>query len=141
MATVLTFGHGTASREQLSALLEEAGVRLVVDVRRFPGSRRHPHVARDAMAVWLPAAGVDYRWEQALGGRRRLPADAAKDAGGSDDWWRVAAFRAYAAHTRTDEFGAALERLMAAEPSGRPATAASSRSRAAPNSSVRVWAA
>jgi uncharacterized protein (DUF488 family) len=106
--TLLTFGHGTADQEQLSTLLTAAGVRLVVDVRRFPGSRRHPHTATAEMERWLPALGVGYRWEPRLGGRRRVPAEQA----GSDPWWKVEAFRAYAAHTRTDEFRNALAELL-----------------------------
>lgn len=69
---VLTFGHGAAGQDELTALVQQAEIGLVVDVRRFPGSRRHPHAARDEMQVWLPAAGVGYRWEPRLGGRRRL---------------------------------------------------------------------
>lgn len=106
--TVLTFGHGTASRDKLSSLLADAGVELVVDVRSFPGSRRNPDVLRDALAEWLPAAGIEYRWEPALGGRRR--ADSESDA---DSWWRVEAFRAYATHARTPEFRDGLQRLLA----------------------------
>lgn len=105
---MLTVGHGTATREQLTELLVGAGVRLVVDVRRFPGSRRHAHVAADQLEQWLPAAGIAYRWEPRLGGRRRIP----QDAMDADPWWRVEAFRAYAAHTRTDEFQAALAELL-----------------------------
>lgn len=93
------------------ALLRSTSVRLVVDVRRFPGSRRHPHVASDAMARWLPEAGVEYRWEPRLGGRRTVPA--AERADEVDTWWQVAAFRAYAAHTRTDEFRSAMTDLLA----------------------------
>lgn len=105
---MLTFGHGTATQEELTALLLGAKVGRVVDVRRFPGSRRHPHVATDRLARWLPAAGIDYRWDVDLGGRRRLPADE-PDA---DPWWRVEAFRAYAAHTRTPDFRDAVGRLL-----------------------------
>ena len=67
-------GHGTLPVADVAALLTGAGVQELVDVRRFPGSRVHPHVSRDALAQWLPAAGVAYRWEPRLGGRRRLPA-------------------------------------------------------------------
>jgi uncharacterized protein (DUF488 family) len=98
---LLTFGHGTASPDQLLALLTGAGVRLVVDVRRYPGSRRSPELAREAMSTWMPEAGVEYCWEPRLGGRRRLPAG---HDDSMDDWWRVTSFRAYAAHMRTDEF-------------------------------------
>lgn len=109
---LLTVGHGTLALDDLVGLLRAADVRLVVDVRRFPGSRRLPHVARDALAASLPAAGVAYRWEERLGGRRS-GADGTRDA-----WWQVAAFRAYAAHTRTAEFRAGLADLLAdvAEP-------------------------
>nr|WP_297424464.1 DUF488 domain-containing protein [uncultured Actinotalea sp.] len=108
--TLLTFGHGTADAELIVELLRGAGVRALVDVRRFPGSRRNPHVARDELARWLPDAGVDYRWEPRLGGRRRAPGD---DGDSPDTWWRVAAFRAYAAHTRTEEFRAGMADLLA----------------------------
>ncbi len=105
--TLLTFGHGAATQDELVTLLLGADVALVVDVRRFPGSRRHPHVHRDEMAQWLPSHGVDYRWEERLGGRRRREADDA-----SDGWWQVEAFRAYAAHMRSAEFGDAMADLL-----------------------------
>lgn len=105
---LLTFGHGTAEQAQITELLRGAGAGLVVDVRRFPGSRRNPHVAREAMSRWLPDAGIDYRWEPRLGGRRAM-----SDRPGPDTWWQVEAFRAYAAHTRTPEFRAAITDLLA----------------------------
>ena len=110
MGQLLTLGHGTLDRDALTTLLTDAGVGLLVDVRRFPGSRHNPEVGRDALADWLPEAGIDYRWEERLGGRRRRDKDADPDA---DRWWRVEAFRAYAAHTRTPEFLAALDDLAA----------------------------
>jgi uncharacterized protein (DUF488 family) len=84
-------------------------VDAIVDVRRFPGSRVNPDVRRDAMAEWLPAAGIGYRWEERLGGRRRLPPGEPV----ADAWWTVAQFAAYAAHTRTPEFAAALDAVLA----------------------------
>ena len=107
-AGLVTFGHGTADQQRLGDLLRAAGVGHVVDVRRFPGSRRHPHTASDQLAAWLPAHGIAYRWEPRLGGRRRVPPEDA----GADPWWRVEAFAAYAAHTRTDEFRAAVAELL-----------------------------
>jgi len=69
-AHLLTVGHGTLSEDDLRRLLLGAGVRLVVDVRRLPGSSRHPQVGRAALEGWLPEAGIAYRWCEPLGGRR-----------------------------------------------------------------------
>jgi uncharacterized protein (DUF488 family) len=116
---LLSVGHGTADREGLAALLRSAGVSDVVDVRRFPGSRRNPDVATDAMAQWLPEAGIAYRWDPRLGGRRRVP----QDAPDVDRWWRVEAFRGYAAHMRTAEFTEGLDALVATATGAAGATA------------------
>ena len=105
---LLTVGHGPDDRARLGDRLAAAGVEELVDVRRFPGSRHNPDVGRDALASWLPAQGIGYRWEQRLGGRRRLPAGEQA----VDDWWTVAQFAAYAAHTRTPEFTAALDDVL-----------------------------
>ncbi|WP_346622339.1 DUF488 domain-containing protein [Blastococcus montanus] len=106
---LLTVGHGPEDRHRLGDRLTSAGVGLVVDVRRFPGSRTNPDARREELAGWLPAAGVGYRWEERLGGRRRLPPGDPV----ADDWWTVAQFAAYAAHTRTPEFAAALDQVLA----------------------------
>ncbi len=105
---LLTVGHGPEDRVRLGARLAAAGVECLVDVRRFPGSRNNPDVGRDALAAWLPDAGIRYRWEERLGGRRRLPPGQPV----ADGWWTVAQFAAYAAHTRTAEFAAALDDVL-----------------------------
>lgn len=105
---LLTGGHGRLDRDALSELLCSAGVESVVDIRRYPASRANPDVSREAMSAWLPQAGIAYRWEERLGGRRRLPPDAPRE----DPWWRVEQFAAYAAYTRTDPFNAALADVL-----------------------------
>ena len=105
---LLTVGHGPDDRDRLGARLSGAGVTSLVDVRRFPGSRNNPDVRREALEEWLPASGIGYRWEERLGGRRRLPPGEPV----ADGWWTVAQFAAYAAHTRTPEFTAALDEVL-----------------------------
>jgi uncharacterized protein (DUF488 family) len=68
---LFTVGHGAESREGLAALLVGAKIVAVVDVRSAPGSRRHPQFARQELEIWLPEAGIAYRWEPDLGGFRR----------------------------------------------------------------------
>ncbi|MFG2088576.1 MULTISPECIES: DUF488 family protein [unclassified Spirillospora] len=103
---LVTFGHGTAGREELARLLRGAGVPAVVDVRTAPGSRRNPDVQRTALEEWLPAEGIGYRWEKRLGGFRRAEPDS------PDTFWRNDSFRGYAAHTRDPGFVAAMDELL-----------------------------
>lgn len=106
---LLTVGHGSLSADGLADLLTAAGVATLVDIRRFPGSRGRPYLLAENLAVSLPAAGVAYRSDTRLGGRRTLPPGTPS----ADPWWTVEAFRAYAAHTRTEEFAAGLADLLA----------------------------
>lgn len=114
---LFTVGHGSLDRHQLGGLLTGAGVHALVDVRRFPASRSNADARREELSRWLPVLGIGYRWDQRLGGRRRLPAGEVS----LDPWWTVPAFRAYAAHTRTLEFVAALDDVMVQAASGRVA--------------------
>lgn len=107
MVSLLTVGHGTLPADEFAQLVTDAGVQLVVDVRSFPASRRHPQFGREAMERWLPDAGVAYRWEPRLGGRRRARPDSAHVA------LRVPAFQGYADHMETAEFAAALDETLA----------------------------
>lgn len=77
-----------------------------MDVRRFPGSRRHPQFAREALSRALEQAGIAYRHEPGLGGRRNPL------AGSPNGAWRNEGFRGYADHMATPEFAAALGRLL-----------------------------
>lgn len=102
---VVTAGHGRLDADELAGLLQRAGVRVVADVRRFPGSRRHPQFAREAMARWLPAAGIAYEWLPELGGRRSGSPASPNTA------LREPPLRAYADHMATEEFARGIGRL------------------------------
>lgn len=105
---LLTVGHGTASQQQLTDLLTGAGVVEVVDVRRSPGSRRHPHVGRAELERWLPAAGIDYRWDERLGGRR------SRRPGSPHTALSDPAMQGYADHLDGSEFRTAVAEVVAA---------------------------
>jgi uncharacterized protein (DUF488 family) len=104
---LLTFGHGTASAEQMVSLLHGAGITVLVDVRTAPGSRRHPHVARNELRRWLPEAGISYRWDKRLGGLRAPEADS------PDVAFDVDSLRGYAGHMRSPDFLTAVDHLLA----------------------------
>ena len=105
--TFWTIGHGNRSIEEFLALLKEAEVACLVDVRAYPASRRHPQFAREALEQSLATAGIGYLWEgSALGGRRKPAKESPHVA------LRNPGFRAYADHMMSGEFGAAHERLV-----------------------------
>lgn len=111
MDTLWTVGHGTLDGPGVARLVAGAGIAAIVDVRRYPGSRRDPSVAREALGPTLREHGVGYRWDERLGGRRGRP------AGSPDTALRDRSFAGYAAHMRTPEFtDAVAELLAAAEP-------------------------
>jgi hypothetical protein len=105
--TVWTIGHSTRSSDELRSVLTGHDIELVADVRRFPGSRRLPQFAVDALARELGESGILYHWIAALGGRRRPAATTSVNEG-----WRHPAFRAYADHVATEEFAHGLEELF-----------------------------
>jgi uncharacterized protein (DUF488 family) len=105
---VNTIGHGVRPAEELVETLLEAGVETLVDVRRFPGSRRNPQFGREALAATLGDAGIAYRHAVELGGR--LSGEPGAERFGCI---RVAAFRSYAARMGTREWQDALAGILA----------------------------
>jgi uncharacterized protein (DUF488 family) len=82
-------------------------VRFLVDVRRYPGSRRHPWFARAPLAAALAARGIEYLHEPDLGGRRAPRPDSPNTG------LRNESFRAYADHMESAAFREALARVLA----------------------------
>jgi uncharacterized protein (DUF488 family) len=105
---VWTIGHGARPAAELVETLVAAGVRTLVDVRRFPSSRRHPQFNRDALAAVLEQNGIRYRHADELGGRR-------SGEPGEERFSCVAtpAFRSYAARMGRPEFADALASALA----------------------------
>lgn len=104
-------------------MLRAAAVGTLLDVRRFPGSRRHPQFGQDALAASLAEDGIDYEWHgETLGGRRTSRAQASGSgsagrsaasprAGSRHTALREAAFAGYADHMDSPPFRAAVESL------------------------------
>ena len=103
--TVHTVGHSTRTIDALIELQRAHAIELLVDVRRWPVSRRYPHFNRALLAVSLKASDIEYLWRGDLGGFRK-PASDSRNTG-----WRVAAFRAYADFMLTDEFDKIMKEM------------------------------
>jgi uncharacterized protein (DUF488 family) len=104
--TVWTAGHSNLALDHFLSMLSQAGIEALVDVRRYPLSRRNPQFNHDDLAASLAAKGIEYRHEPALGGRRKPLADSFNQALRNDG------FRGFADYMATDEFLHALGTLV-----------------------------
>jgi uncharacterized protein (DUF488 family) len=106
MITIWTIGHSTRTAEKIGEILLAHEIKVLVDVRSFPGSRRFPQFNREALRESLREIGIEYRHEPRLGGRRKPRADTHNTA------WKNASFRAYADHIESEEFRRGVEELL-----------------------------
>jgi uncharacterized protein (DUF488 family) len=103
--TIWTIGHSTHAFEKFIGMLKSFGVKCLVDIRRYPGSKRYPHFNKASLELSLAADNIMYVHEVDLGGRRVAKKDSKNTA------WRVSAFKGYADYMETDQFRAAVQRL------------------------------
>ncbi len=107
MRSIWTVGHSNHPLEKFLEILKAHRIERVIDVRRFPGSRRWPHFSAARLSDSLPASGIEYVGMPDLGGRRKANPDSPHTA------WRVEAFRGYADFMDTPAFAASLQRVEA----------------------------
>lgn len=108
MKTVYTIGHSTLTITEFLLALDFYEIKILVDIRRFPVSRKYPQFNQENLKNSVEAAGIKYIHLLDLGGRRKAKLDS-KNTG-----WRNEYFRAYADYMETDAFESAaneLERL------------------------------
>ena len=105
--TIWTIGHGNRATCELMQMLKEAGVECLVDVRSYPGSRKHPHFARAGLESALPVQDLKYVWDGvALGGFRKPKSDSRHVGLRSDG------FRGYADYMESTAFQSGIRALI-----------------------------
>src|SRR6266480_135271 len=103
---IWTIGHSTRAIDDFISLLEENEIKLLVDVRAWPGSKRYPQFNKDALKESLNAQGIHYEHFPELGCKRKSKPDSRNTA------WRNASFRGYADYMETEQFQKGIERLL-----------------------------
>jgi len=106
ISQIWTVGHSTRTIDEFVAALESHGIKLLVDVRSLPGSKRYPQFNKEALSASLHKVGIRYEHFLELGGRRKAPPNSRNIA------WRNASFRGYADYMETEEFQKGIERLV-----------------------------
>ncbi len=104
---VYTIGHSTHSFDDFVQMLRSFNIKVLADVRRFPGSRKYPQFNKENIETALKKNGIAYTHLEALGGRRKVQKDS------KNDLWRNDAFRGYADYMETGVFEQAVEELEA----------------------------
>jgi uncharacterized protein (DUF488 family) len=104
---MMTIGHSTLEIEAFLRALKENGCTTLVDVRRYPGSRRHPQFGQVRLFASLEETGIRAVWREGLGGRRPARKDSVNTG------WTNESFRGYADYMQTAEFAREIEWLMA----------------------------
>lgn len=105
---LFTIGHSSRTFDDFLSLLREFEISSLVDIRRFPGSRKFPHFNRQSLEATLPASGIEYLWLEDLGGRRSDP-DVSKSL---NPGLKSPGFRHYADYMQTEQFRSAVNRLL-----------------------------
>lgn len=103
-----TVGHSNHTSDEFTESLHAHGIELVVDVRRLPGSSRHPQFDEDALSSILTEAGIRFRRAQGLTGRRPADKHVPPEV---NAWWKNQSFHNYADHALSDDFRRALAEL------------------------------
>ena len=106
MMRIWTIGHSTRTIDEFISLLKENEIKLLVDVRAFPGSKRYPQFNKEPLAQSLNAHGIRYEHFPELGGKRKSKPDSRNTA------WRNTSFRGYADYMETEQFQKGIERLL-----------------------------
>lgn len=105
---IYSVGHGSRSEAALLEILHAHAIALLVDVRAYPASRRHPQFSRGNLEGQLKESGIRYLWlGDALGGFRKARDTSAHAA------LHPSALRGYAEHMGSDEFREGIKRLLA----------------------------
>ena len=110
MFQVFTVGHSERSLDEFMDLLRAHGVEQVVDVRKLPGSRRHPQFNQAELSASLGEAGISYQRIESLTGRRPISRTVNADVNG---FWLNQSFHNYADWAMCAEFHHGLDELRA----------------------------
>jgi uncharacterized protein (DUF488 family) len=103
---IWTVGHSTHSIEDFIEALRSFQIKVLADVRSYPGSKRHPQFNKENLKASLTEAAIDYEHFPDLGGRRRANPNSLNMA------WRNESFRGYADYMDTKAFRDGILRLL-----------------------------
>lgn len=111
MSRIFTIGHSNRQWNDFISLLQDSHVDIVVDVRRYPGSKVCPQFNKEEMTKELKKQNIEYINIEKLGGRRK---EIATERSGCnyDSGWKNNSFRAYADYMTTTPFKEGINEIL-----------------------------
>ncbi|HTO14256.1 MAG TPA: DUF488 domain-containing protein [Edaphocola sp.] len=103
--SIFTIGHSTHPIEEFIEILQAFHIEMVVDIRRFPGSRKFPQFDKEYLEMILAENLIGYYYMKELGGRRKV------NKNSHNVNWRNDSFRAYADYMETEAFEKGILKL------------------------------
>ncbi|MHA1617119.1 MAG: DUF488 domain-containing protein [Candidatus Njordarchaeales archaeon] len=105
---IYTIGHSNRSIEEFIDILKHYNISWVIDVRRFPTSRKFPHFTRENLKTILRSVGIKYVWlGDSLGGYRGYIRGAS-----SIKCFKAQGYRNYAAYMQTRDWQIGFEKVV-----------------------------
>ena len=113
MAKVFTIGHSNRKWSDFTCLLKDNHVDMLVDVRRYPGSRACPQFNKEQMTTAVQRENISYVHIEKLGGRRnKLDIKEDRYSDNNNTGWKNKSFRAYADYMATIAFKEGINELL-----------------------------
>jgi uncharacterized protein (DUF488 family) len=102
---IWTIGHSTHALDTFISILSAYEIKVLADIRTFPGSRRYPHFNKELLSASLASFSIRYIHFPELGGRRKPKVDSMNTA------WRNDSFKGYADYMESVDFKIGAEKL------------------------------
>lgn len=103
--TIYTIGHSTRDITEFLEMLKSNNIACLVDIRRFPSSKKFPAYNQQNLKDTLAENNIQYLHIEALGGRRKPLKNSPNFV------WKHLSFRGYADYMETPEFADAVLQL------------------------------
>ena len=111
MSRIFTIGHSNRQWNDFISLLQDNHVDIVVDVRRYPGSKVSPQFNKEEMIKELEKKNIEYLNIEKLGGRRKEIATE-RSRRNYDSGWKNSSFKAYADYMTTTPFNEGINEIL-----------------------------
>ena len=102
---IYTIGHSTHSLTDFLSMLQSFNIKILIDIRSLPGSRKFPQFNKEVLKISLEEAGIQYIHIIDLGGRRKVKKDSINNR------WNNDSFKGYADYMETETFKNAIVEL------------------------------